>query len=77
MKTVDLSGGQDLGVQLTLSLELPECRDQAFLPLPVAIQSTNGFALQESKVLAFPSHRVTAPDASLIARILQRTKNFV
>ncbi|MCF5222992.1 hypothetical protein [Pseudomonas syringae] len=77
MKNVDASGSSDLGTQLTLGFEAADCRDQSFLPVPQIIVSAKAVSLRECNVVAFPRHRISAADAGLIARILQRTRNFV
>lgn len=77
MKNVDEAGEPGVGVQLALSFDAYDSKDQSYLPLPAFIESARAFPLTERKVLAFPKQRVPPAEAGLIARILQRTRHFV
>ncbi|KRP69589.1 hypothetical protein [Pseudomonas lactis] len=77
MKNVDEAGQHEAGVQLALSFDAYDSKDQSHLPLPAFIESARAFPLTERKVLAFPKQRVSPAEAGLIARILQRTRHFV
>lgn len=77
MKNVDEAGGPEAGVQLALSFDAYDSKDQSHLPLPAVIVSARVFPLTERKVLAFPKQRLSPTEAGLIARILHRTRNFV
>ncbi|MBS4088106.1 hypothetical protein [Pseudomonas rustica] len=77
MKNPNEAGGPEAGVQLALSFDAYDSKDQSYLPLPAHIVSATGFPLTERKVLAFPKKRVSPTEAGLIARILQRTRHFV
>ncbi|MGE8449840.1 MAG: hypothetical protein ACN6OP_04270 [Pseudomonadales bacterium] len=77
MKNVDDAGAPEVGVQLALSFDAYDSQDQSYLPQPAFIESARAFPLTECKVLAFPKQRVSPAEASLLARILQRTRHFV
>jgi len=77
MKNVDEAGQHEVGVQLALSFDAYDSKDQSYLPIPAFIESARAFPLTERNVLAFPKKRVSPAEAGLIARILQRTRHFV
>lgn len=77
MKPVDESGNPEREVQMAFSFEAFDAGDQSHLQMPSFIKPAQAYLLSESKVVAFPNRAVSTADASLIARVLQRTRHFI
>lgn len=77
MKSVDEPGNPETEAQMAFSFEAFDAGDQSHLQMPAFIQPAQAYPLAESRVVAFPRRAVPAPDAGLIARVLERTRHFV
>ncbi|KAB0486457.1 hypothetical protein SAMN04490202_2819 [Pseudomonas reinekei] len=77
MKIVDDFDISERGAQMAFTFEASDINDQSYLPVPKVINSTNALPLAECKIVSFRRPPVSPAEASLLARILQRTRHFV
>ena len=62
--------------QLAFCFDFVELREQPRAPLPSVIESLAVLPLGPRKVVAFPTKKRSSVEATLLARILQRTQLF-
>ena len=77
MKPIDEPDHLEHEVQMEFSFEALDSGDQSHLKMPEFIEPAAGYPLAENKVVTFPRRTIFSTDASLIARVLQRTRHFV
>lgn len=77
MKPIDEPDNPEREVQMAFSFEALDTGDQSHLKMPGFIKPAPAHPLGENKVVTFPRRTIFSTDASLIARVLQRTRHFV
>ena len=76
MKEVEENRAADSQEQLAFCFESSEMRGQPGQDRPRQIESLAVMPLTANKVVAFPSQRQSSVEATLISRILPRTRFF-
>ncbi|ENC9899197.1 hypothetical protein [Pseudomonas aeruginosa] len=76
MKELEKNRASENDRQLAFCFDSSELREQPCAALPNVIDSLAVLPLGPSKVIAFPTKKRSSVEATLLARILQRTRLF-
>ncbi|MBD2835581.1 hypothetical protein ID144_00830 [Pseudomonas sp. JM0905a] len=76
MKNLEEARVAEVEMQLAFCFEQVEFREQPCLPRPSLIEPLAVMSLGPNKVVSFPTPKRSSIEATLLARILQRSRHF-